>query len=75
MQAHVKDLAGLVEFDGVIDARGIRGGKPNAIAMRTCGDVPTSALGPGEGGLLQICFERYLGAGYGWIFPVIEVGG
>jgi flavin-dependent dehydrogenase len=75
LQAHVKDLAGLVGFDWVIDARGIHGGKPNAIAMRTYWEVPTAALGPGEGGLLQIYFERYLRAGYGWIYPEAEAGG
>ena len=75
LQAHVKDLGGLAGFDWVIDARGIYGGKPNAIAMRTYWDVPTAALGPAEGSLLQIYFERYLGAGYGWIFPVAVAGG
>lgn len=76
LQAHVKDLAELESaFDWVIDARGTHGGTPTAIAMRSYWDVPTAALDPGEGSALQIYFERYLGAGYGWIFPVNEVGG
>jgi len=76
LQAHVKDLAELeAEYDWVIDARGVHAGTATAIAMRTYWDVPTAALDPGEDLLLQIYFERYLGAGYGWIFPVNQTGG
>lgn len=76
MQAQVKDPAELAaDHDWVIDARGAHGGTANAIAMRTYWDVPTAALDPGEGERLQIYFERYLGAGYGWIFPVHVAAG
>lgn len=76
VQANVKDPAALeAEYDRVIDARGTHGGTSNAIAMRTYWEVPTEALAPGEGELLQIYFERYLGAGYGWIFPVNQADG
>ena len=76
LQAHVKDLAELeASYDWVIDARGAHGGTANAIAMRNYWDVPTAALDPGEASNLQIYFERYLGAGYGWIFPVDHTDG
>jgi menaquinone-9 beta-reductase len=76
LQAHVKDPAALADdHDWVIDARGVHGGTANAVAMRTYWDVPTAALDPGEATRLQIYFERYLGAGYGWIFPVNEADG
>lgn len=75
-QAHVKGLAELeAEHDWVIDARGCHAGTSNAIAMRTYWDVPTAALAPGEDSHLQIYFERFLGSGYGWIFPVNEADG
>ncbi len=76
LQAHVKDPADLAaDYDWVIDARGTHAGTSNAIAMRNYWEVPTAALGPGEGSHLQIYFERFLGAGYGWIFPVNQADG
>jgi flavin-dependent dehydrogenase len=64
----------LDEFDHVIDARGVRGGAPNGVALRAYWTVNAAQLPPAVKSTVQLFADDVFRRGYGWIFPVATTG-
>lgn len=79
VRQEVRDLrpgqrGALDAFDHVIDARGVRGGTPNGVALRAYWTVAAAEVAPSVRSTVQLFADEVFRRGYGWIFPVAVSG-